>query len=384
MILPLPGGMLAMTLFMKIAQIVCAFPPYAGGIGNSAHTLEQILKSEHEVQTFHPDNSRPLLRYGHGAFIPSLIPKLKKFDLIYLHYPFFGGAEVVWFFKLLHPKIKLIIQYHMDVAGLTPIAKLLSWPAKLIRSSLLKKADLIVSASLDYIKNSDIKNFYDNHAEKFVEIPFGVDLDRFRIGSGMTITGFPIRSGMTKEKSEAKNILFVGGLDRAHYFKGVDVLLKAVAEFKNINWQLNIIGDGNLRPDYETLAKDLNISDRVKFFGKINNTELINAYQNADLFVLPSINSNEAFGIVLIEALACGVPVIASDLPGVRTVFDKDSGLTAIPNNAADLKNKMEIILNDDARRQKMSVAARNLAENKYAESKIKNDFLELVKIIKK
>ena len=317
---------------MKIAQVVCAFPPYAGGIGNSAARLEQILKTEHEVQTFHPDNTRPLWRYGHGAFIPSLISDLKNFDLIYLHYPFFGGAEIVWLFKILHPKTKLIVQYHMDVAGLKPLVQILSWPAKLIRSSLLRRADVIVSASLDYIASSQIKNFAAHHKNKFVEIPFGVDIT----------PGSPIRSGMTKsdESGMTKNILFVGGLDQAHYFKGVNILLRAVTELTNINWQLNIVGDGNLRAQYEQLAKDLEIDNRVKFLGQISDTELAATRQEADLFVLPSINSNEAFGIVLIEALAAGLPCVASNLPGVRSVFGDNEGLKARPGDIIDLKNK--------------------------------------------
>ncbi|MEI7452058.1 MAG: glycosyltransferase family 4 protein [Candidatus Falkowbacteria bacterium] len=353
---------------MKIAQIVCAFPPYAGGIGNSAYRLEQILQTEHEVHTFHPDNTRPLLRYGHGAFIPALLSGLKNFDLIYLHYPFFGGAEVVWFFKLLHPKTKLIIQYHMDVAGLTPLAKLLSWPAKIVQTSLLKQVDLIVSASLDYIENSAIKNFYHAHAEKFVEIPFSIDTNKFR------------PSAAIKNPNAPKNILFVGGLDQAHYFKGVDVLLRAVAEIKNINWQLNIVGTGNLQTNYENLAKELNIATQVNFAGKLGGAELISAYQTADLFVLPSINSNEAFGIVLIEAMACGAPVVTSNLPGVRSVFNESCGLTAKPNDSSDLQNKIATILSNDDLQKKMSVAARQLAEEKYSEEKVKKEFLEMIK----
>jgi len=353
---------------MKIAQIVCAFPPYAGGIGNSAYRLEQILQTEHEVHTFHPDNTRPLLRYGHGAFAPSLLSELKNFDLIYLHYPFFGGAEVVWLFKLLHPKTKLIIQYHMDVAGLTPLAKILSWPANIIRTPLLKQADLIVSASLDYIKNSSIKNFYAKHAEKFVEIPFSIDTKKFKPGNEI------------KNPNTPKNILFVGGLDQAHYFKGVDVLLRAVAKLENINWHLNIVGTGNLQTSYENLATELNIKNQVNFLGKIGDDELISIYQKANLFVLPSINSNEAFGIVLIEALACGVPVVASDLPGVRSVFNETCGLTAKPNNEQDLKNKISTILNNDDLQKKMSVAARKLAEEKYSEEKVKEEFLVFLK----
>src|SRR5680860_1056828 len=134
---------------MKIAQIVCAYPPYAGGIGNSAHQIYKLLESKHEVTNFTPENTKAWFRRGHGAFIPQLLWKLRKFDYIYLHYPFFGSAEVVWLYKLINPKAKLFIHYHMDVKNVSTINRLLSLPSRLILNNLLKRSDIIISASLD-------------------------------------------------------------------------------------------------------------------------------------------------------------------------------------------------------------------------------------------
>jgi len=112
----------------------------------------------------------------------------------------------------------------------------------------------------------------------------------------------------------------------------------------------------------------LNISQRLEFVGKLTDAGLIRAYQNSDLLILPSINSNEAFGLVLIEALACGVPVIASDLAGVRRVFNNyQEGLLVEPGSVNDLKKKLEFIFNNEQLRRTMSIAARRLAENKYS-----------------
>jgi len=338
---------------MKIAQIVCVYPPYAGGIGNSAQQFEKLLSQRHEITTFHPKNTKPLLKLGHGAFIPSLYKKLSPFDAIFLHYPFFGTAEIVWLFKRLNPNKKLVLYYHMDVHGLNPLAKILSLPSRLTRSWLLKRADKIVCSSFDYIKNSQIKDFYFAHPEKFVEIPFGVDTNIF--------------TPHHPHDNSLKKILFVGGLDKAHYFKGVNNLIKACAELAVKNWQLIIAGEGDLKPDYESLAQELDIAAKTIFPGKLDPAELIAAYQSASVLVLPSINSNEAFGIVLIESLACGTPVIASNLPGVRSVFShKQEGLIVEPNNVEDLTKKLEEILNDDDLREIMRLKARELAEQKY------------------
>ncbi|MFA5131342.1 MAG: glycosyltransferase family 4 protein [Patescibacteria group bacterium] len=367
---------------MKIATIVCAYPPYAGGIGNSAWRINQMLAEKHEIEVFTPDNLHPWLRSGHGAFAPQLFWRLRKFDYIYLHYPFFGTAEVVWFFKLFFRRPKLIIQYHMDVRGLSPLGRLLSLPSRLIRRSLLGQAETIVTASRDYIESSQIKKYYAAHKEKFQEIPFGVDINKFQpklinrplenktFARAQEIVHFINDKFIKRDKL---NLLFVGGLDSAHYFKGVSVLLNALVVVSDRRWHLRIVGDGNLRADYEALSRKLKLNGQIEFAGNLSETDLIRSFQNADLFILPSINSNEAFGLVLIEALACGVPVIASNLPGVRSVFsDHEQGLLIEPGSIMDLQNKLEFIFKNEEMRRLMALAARRHAENKYDNAKIK------------
>jgi glycosyltransferase involved in cell wall biosynthesis len=375
---------------MKIASIVCAFPPYAGGMGNSANRISQILRTDHEVVDFTPYNTKPWLKYGHGSVLGSLLWRLASFDYIYLHYPYFGTAEIVWLFKMFHKKTKLIIHYHMDVAGLNPWAQVLSWPSRLIRSALLNQADMIVTASLDYIKHSQIKKYYAAYPEKFREIPFAVNLEKFRphdlkqpAGNSLLAKAKEIVNFVSAKfiKKDRFDLLFVGGLDTAHYFKGVDILLRAVAALKEFNFELVIAGEGDKRQEYEALAASLNLHKQVKFVGKLDDPQLIRAYQKADLLILPSINNNEAFGIVLIEALACGVPVIASNLPGVRSVFNNyEEGWLVEPGDQADLENKLRIFLNDPERARKMAEKARLLAETKYGEELMKNKLKELFK----
>ena len=365
---------------MKIAQIVCAFPPYKGGISQSAYQFSKILLGHgHKLKTFSPQYPRenpkdesnirlkPWFRYGKGAFMPQLFFKLKSFDLIFLHYPFFGTTEIVWLYKLIFRQPKLIIHYHMDVINFNLITKFLSLPAKLIRNSLFNQATLITCASLDYVKHSDIAQIYKKYPEKFKEIPFGVDINKF--------TPAP------KKNNKIKNILFVGGLDKAHYFKGINILLKAVSELPFADFRLQIVGKGDLKTQYEQQAKKLNIADKVEFLDKVNDKQFLKIYQQADLFVLPSINKNEAFGIVLLEAMACEIPVIASNLPGVRTVFENNKqGLLVKPGNADDLKNKIEEILGNEEKRKRMGQEARILAEEKYDWEKIGKKLNDIVK----
>jgi glycosyltransferase involved in cell wall biosynthesis len=411
---------------MKIAQIVCVYPPYKGGIGESALNIARVLKSAgNEVKTFTiaPLLSKeglgggygaPLLSkegpgggfdrreddavylkafpgLGNGGVLPRLCWRLKDFDLIYLHYPFFGTAEIIWFLKkfVWGKKKKLVIQYHMDAVLPNLFLKILSIPSALIFNSLFKNADLIISASLDYVANSKLKNIYQKYPQKFVEIPFGVDLNKFK----------PLETQQSPagDCCEAFKILFVGGLDKAHYFKGVDVLLEAVAKISPLpclpagrlfkegsggGWQLEIVGDGDLRAKYEKKAQELNIADKIKFSGRVSDEDLPKKYQVADCFVLPSINKGEAFGIVLIEAMASGLPVIASDLPGVRGVFTPESGLKVKPGDVEDLAGKLKYLMINREIRKKMGEAARREAEEKYASDKIDNRLMEIINFL--
>ena len=266
----------------------------------------------------------------------------------------------------------------MDVGGLNPLAKILSWPSRLVRASLLKRAEIIVTASLDYVRQSRIKNYYAAHPEKFREIPFAVDLKEFRpselkrpaknplLAQARAIVNFISANFIKKDRF---NLLFVGGLDAAHYFKGVEILLRAAAGLNNFNFELTLVGDGDRRPEYEALALRLGLEKKIKFAGKLSGSDLIRVFQKADLLILPSINSNEAFGIVLIEALACGVPVMASDLPGVRRVFtDREEGLLVEPGSVSDLGKKLSLFMSEKGLPEKMAQRARILVEAKYGE----------------
>ncbi len=352
---------------MKIAHVTCAFPPYKSGISNVAYNYARIQSEKNNVVVFVPDYGgdktksysfkveylKPFPRFGRGGFLYQLVFKLKKFDIVHLHYPFFGGAELVWLLKSFGAKFKLVLHYHMDTSNLALIPKILSIPSVLIRKSIFNKADAVIYASDDYIKNSKIKKIYNKYKTKFYEIPFGVDTNKFQY--------------LPKQNHKKKIILFVAALDKAHYFKGLDVLFKAVVSMK-LDFELRIVGDGDLKQDYISKSKELKIDHSIKFLGKLPDKDLVRQYQEADLFILPSINRHEAFGLVLLEAMACGTPVIATNLPGVRKVFNhNEEGFLVKINDENDLKDKMNLILNDEKLWKTMSNNALNLVETKYS-----------------
>jgi glycosyltransferase involved in cell wall biosynthesis len=259
----------------------------------------------------------------------------------------------------------------MDTDDFGFFKKIFTMPNIIIKKKLFNLADLVICASLDYLGSSQLNNIYKKNSEKFIEIPFSVDTNKFK----------PVK----KEKKENIKITFVGGMDKAHNFKGVDVLIKAFARIKNTNIKLNLIGNGDLIDTYKKLALSLNLDDRIEFLSGISDSDKIVEYQNSDIFVLPSINSHEAFGIVLLEAMSCGVPVIASSLPGVRKVFhDNEQGLLVKPGDVNDLKKKLERLIMSQDLRARMGLNARKLAENNYSKKRLNKKtekvLLELLK----
>ncbi len=362
---------------MKIAHIICRFPPYIGGMGNVAHKQAQVLsKKGHQVVVFtlpqkkrlNPDKLDYKIKYlkawpviGNAGFAPQLLWQLRGFDAILLHYPFFGATEIVWLAKKLRIiKGKLFIFYHMDAQLNKIFLKILLLPSKLLLNSLLKSSDRIFCASLDYIKHSKAKKIYAKYTHKFIQAPFGpsclLELNNYKTQK--------IREDLSISYDQ-KVLLFVGGLDSAHYFKGVPYLIEAMHKLKNLNLKLIIVGDGKLRIDYEKQVKGLDLQNRVLFGGKISYHDLPCYYSLSDLVVLPSINSAEAFGLVLVEAQAFGKPAIGSNLPGVRDVVGQ-AGLTVEPKNADDLADKIKQIIEDENLYKQFSQAAKQQFEATY------------------
>lgn len=376
---------------MTIAHIVCTFPPYHGGMGNSTFEIvKSINEKECPVEVITPHYSKrpnedkglisndlfkvlrfkPFFSFGNAAVLPQLVYNLKKYDIVHLHYPFFGASEFVMFAKMFSGgKMRLFLHYHMDAQASGIKGSIFRLYDYLILPILIRYSEKITCASINYIKASRISKYYKRNPEKFVEINFGVDTDKFRV------------LNTNKKNKKTKKILFVGGLDKAHYFKGLEVLLGAMTKFKNKEYTLQIIGNGALLDKYKKQVVKLNLSSKVEFLGSAQNDELIKYYNEANVFVLPSINGCEAFGLVLLEAMACGTPVIASRLPGVDSVFDEgEQGYYVSPNDSEELANKIDKILNNDVLAQSMGNNARRLVERKYKLSSVGDKFIILYK----
>jgi glycosyltransferase involved in cell wall biosynthesis len=173
-------------------------------------------------------------------------------------------------------------------------------------------------------------------------------------------------------------------MDRPHAFKGVGFLLDAWGRLGLAGTKLVLVGQGELRPSYLDRATALGLSKSVVFSGPVEDEDLPRLYTLADLLVLPSLDRSEAFGLVLLEAMASGRPVIASALPGVRSVFEdgKEGFLFPAGDENAFLA-KLRLLLGDDGLRARMGAAGRGRAVSTYAQEvvwrRLERVFLEVL-----
>jgi len=369
---------------MRIGLTVSTFPPYQGGMGNMAWSYALgLTRRGHDVDVFCPAQGRgggeqidapfavhrlkPWLRVRNSALLPLLAGRLRGFDVVNLHYPFYGGAEAVFLSKKLRGrKLRLIVNYQMDNFGAGAAGLFFKANAALLTPRLLAAADRVIVTSADYAAHSAAAGAFARFPDKFAAIPPGIDLERFR--PGPKDAALLARYGFAPED---RVVLFVGGLDRAHAFKGVGLLLEAWRGLAMDRARLLVVGQGDLREGYRKTAEELGLGRSVVFAEPVGPAELAAHYRLADLFVLPSTDSSEAFGIVLVEAMACGVPVLASDLPGVRSVVeDGRNGRLFRAREPGDLLDKIRSILINEDMRKDMERAALETAA-RYDQEKI-------------
>ncbi|MDQ7815005.1 MAG: glycosyltransferase family 4 protein [Patescibacteria group bacterium] len=351
---------------MKIIHLSCVAPPQVGGIGKVAAKEVEFLRQrgiEADLFSAGMPSFPALWRYGNTAVAnPWGLKKLiKGYDIVHLHFPFYGTAEVLAILKILGAKQRVVMTLHMDAQVETKRNWILGVNRMFFQPWVVGSADALLCSSLDYIKHSSYKKFVGS--ARLHELPFGVDEERFTPIDDVLRAECRERFGIPEN---FKVVSFVGGMDRPHAFKGVDVLLKAFAELPQDTFCL-LCGEGELRSGYEKLAHEIGVSERVKFVGRVEEPDLPDVYRAGDVFAFPSTSGAEAFGLVAVEAQACGIPVVASDLPGVRTVVeDKVTGFLSPPGDAQELAAHLRLLLENPGMRDEMGKAARQKVLEKF------------------
>ncbi len=286
---------------------------------------------------------RRLARVAEIAAVP-ICPRMVRAiretpaDLIHMHLP---NPYACVAYLLSHHRAPLVLSWHSDVVRQQLLNRLL----QPVERALLRRASAFIASSPNYVDSSPTLS---GNRSRCHVIPYGIDdqemarPDDARVAALRQAYGSPI-------------VLAVG---RFVYYKGFAYLIRAM---RSVKGRLLVVGDGPLRSQLARDANDAGVSDRVTFMGNLSRAELISCYHAADVFALPAVARSEAFGIVQLEAMACGKPVVNTRLSsGVPYVsVDNETGLTVEPASAEALAQAINRLLDDSSLRMLYGDAGR-------------------------
>ena len=354
---------------MRVLLLYKDYHPVVGGIENHIRLLARGLRAEGVearvlvtntgTSTLHQTIDRvPVTKTGRQARILSTpislsyLTELRRqsamVDLVHLHspYPFAELAQL-----LLGRAKPTVISYHSDIVRQKRTGKLY---APFLRK-VLQRAALVAASSPAYIESSP---FLRDVHKKCRVIHYGIETERFQETEQIRRDAQRLRN----QHGDLPLLLFIG---RLRHYKGVDVLIRAM---RLIKARLLIVGTGPMQETWQELARTENLADNVLFLGDGSEKESLAARYAADIFVLPSTNRAEALGIVQLEAMACGMPVVSTEL-GTGTSYvnrDGETGLVVAPNNPRALAAAINKLLENPAMRTWMGTKGRRRVNTEF------------------
>jgi rhamnosyl/mannosyltransferase len=347
---------------LQVLHVGKYYPPHPGGMESHLEALCQELKPFVDVEVLVASDASKTkeevidavkvtrlatpLNFQAAPVCPQMVRKIRESqaDVVHLHWP--NPTAVLAYLASRH-RGRLVFTYHSDIVRQKMLSRAF-WP--FLRHAL-KRAGAVIVASPNYRDSSKVLAGF---RERCHVIPFGISPDYFQRVDGTEVAEIRQRYGPR----------IVLGVGRFVYYKGFEYLIRAM---KGVDAHLLLIGNGPLREKLAREAVASGVSDKVNFLTKVKDVRPF--YQAADVFVLPSIARSEAFGIVQLEAMACGKPVVNTALDsGVPFVSPHGvSGLTVQPANPAALSEAINTLLDNPKLAAGYGQAGRRRIEQKFS-----------------
>ena len=322
----------------------------------------QIVKVADRARVIHINagsfsDDKTTIPYHLPEFVCRLLEYTKQhrlsYDLLHSHYWLSGRVGTI---LARHWNIPHVASFHTlsEIKRQARVGEREPEERTLGEAKVIQSADSIVAFSQH--ERDAMVRLYDASDQKIDVIPCGVDVELFR----------PLDQKIARRKlglKDSKVVLYVGRLEP---LKGVDILLRAVAQLEQGDPVKTLIVGGDLEEDPEvgrlkSLSYELGISDQVRFLGRLDQQELPTYYNAADICVVPSYY--ESFGLVALESMACGTPVIASRVGGLPTIVKDGFNGYLIPWHCPEpFADGLDVLLGSPAIRSTMGEASRRTA----------------------
>jgi glycosyltransferase involved in cell wall biosynthesis len=358
---------------VRIVQVAPFFYPHAGGVESHVRSLSrELARQGHEVTVVTAQHRRGLPEVesfegfrivrtpARGVWFntpvaPQTSAAVRRIpaDVVHMHFP----PPLTSYFAvrgLRRVGRPTCLTYHCDLYLAGPVGALLTGLYdRIFLPPTLSGVDRIIVHTRSYGSTSRAVR-----GRRLEIIPSAVDVDRFHPRH---------EPGDLAERLKLNGHRVIAFAGRLVPHKGVDVILRALADLPP-DVVLLVIGRGPRLSDLVSLARRLGVEERIRFLPRVSDEDLPRHLRAADLFVFPSQNRLEGFGLAVAEAMATGLPVITADMPGVREVIEPGvEGLLVEPLLGQDLSARIRELLNDPERRRRMGEAARRRAEERYA-----------------
>jgi len=318
---------------LKILQFSKFYPPFHGGIESIAYELTEglnavgvstdVLCASTDCKTTTEVSETGYLITRVGSFgrlmstsiSPSIFLHLRKiwsnYDIIHLHMPNPMAAFAIY---MVRPKSKLVTHWHSDVVHQKCVLKLY----EPLQKWILKKSDAIIATSEPYFLASNALKPFINKIEV---IPLGI-----RPPSTYNQTTFE-KAQIIRTQFGNRKIIFA--LGRMTQYKGFDILIDAANKISD-DAVILIGGDGRLLKTYKDKVLEKKLENKVYLIGHISDEEVAAYFEAATVFCLPSNARSEAFGVVLLEAMAAGKPIVSTNIPGSGVSWVNQHGVTGL------------------------------------------------------
>lgn len=384
--LPVVSGRVYNEPNMKILQIIPYFYPawsYGGAPRNTYGLCKELVKRGHEVTVFTTDvldarnriketreivdgieirrfrNLNHSVAFHHRIFlslgmISEVRDNLKKFDIVHLN-EYRTLQNLLAHHYAQKYDVPYVVQARGSLVNVIAKRKLKSLFDVLGGHTLLQDASRLIAVAPLEVKQYKSRGVSE---EKIDIVSNGIDLDEYK--------DLPPRGIFRQKYGLKENIQIILFLGRVHKIKGVDLLISAFADLAGDfdDARLVVAGpDDGYLPTLKNLVAELRLEQKVLFTGPLFGEQKLNAYVDADVYALTS--SNEVFGVSVLEALACGTPVVVTDCCGIADIIRDKVGLV-VPYETAPLKEALCQLLEDDKKRQQYGRDGKALVRGKY------------------